>query len=149
MKKISKKETIKKMVLRYLGKNRLMALGTAANNKPWAATVFYAFDKEFNLIFYSRPDTKHCQHLKRNPFVSVVINHDWKNADGTIKGLQITGKASKVSKKYYPSVYALYKKRFKWVDEFASDHIFYLVKPVEIWYIDQKLFGHHNRVRVV
>ena len=145
MKRVSKRAIIKK-IFEYLGKNRLMTLGTATNNKPWATTVFYAFDKKFNLIFYSRSDTKHCQHIKINPYVAVVINHHWRDADGTIKGLQITGRASKVSTRDYPRIYALYKKRFKWAEDFASDHIFYLIKPIEIWYIDQKLFGHFNRV---
>ena len=147
MKRVSKKAIIRN-IFEYLGKNRLMTLGTATNNKPWAATVFYAFDKKFNLIFYSRSDTKHCQHIKRNPYVAVVINHHWRNADGTIKGLQITGRASKVSTRDYPRIYVLYKKRFKWAEDFASDHILYLIKPIEVWYIDQKLFGHFNRVRM-
>ncbi len=148
MKQIPKKE-ITRSVLAYLGKNRLMTLGTSMNNKPWAATVFYAFDKKANLIFYSRPGTKHCRHIKQNPYVSMVINHNWRNTDGTIKGLQITGRASKVLQRDYRRIYALYKKRFKWADEFAPDHVLYLIKPKEIWYIDQKLFGHFNRVRAI
>lgn len=147
--KLVSKEKVRKSVLEYLDRNRLMTLGTTIRNKSWAATVFYALDRKFNLIFYSRPDTKHCQHIKQNSHVSVVINHDWKNIDGTIKGLQITGRASKVLRKDYVKFYALYKKRFKWADKFVSDHVLYLIEPIEIWYIDQKLLGHFNRVHVI
>lgn len=146
--RLSKREKIAR-VREYLKQNRLITLGTSTGNKPWAATVFFAYDKNLNLIFYSREDTRHCQHIKRNPYVSVAINQDWKEKRGFIKGLQITGRASKIAKAQYNRYYAIYKSRFKWADKFASDHILYLVKPLEIWYINQKLFGHFNRVRII
>ncbi|HBT81579.1 hypothetical protein A3B26_00570 [Candidatus Giovannonibacteria bacterium RIFCSPLOWO2_01_FULL_48_47] len=145
--RLSKKEKRTK-VLEYLKQNRLMSLGTSSANKPWAATVFFAYDKNLNLIFYSREDTRHCRHIKRNPYVSAAINQDWKEKGG-IKGLQITGRASKITKKQYNRYYAIYKSRFRWADEFASDHILYLVKPLEVWYINQKLFGHFRRVKMI
>lgn len=145
---VSKKERMAH-VLRYLKRNRLMSLGTSVRNKPWAATVFFAYDKNANLIFYSREDTRHCEHIKKNPYVSVVINHDWKEKGGFITGLQIAGRTSKISRIEYGRYYALYKSRFAWADEFASDHALYLVKPAEIWYINQKLFGHFNRVKIM
>jgi len=148
MPKISQQQKIKKVV-EYLGRNRLMTLGTAERNKPWLATLFYAYDKKLNLYFYSREDTRHCQYLKKNPSVSVAINHDWRNPDGTIKGLQIAGRARKIPQKNYQRCYALYKSRFRWADEFAEDHKLYVIKPLEIWYIDEKLFGHFYRVRML
>lgn len=136
-------------VIQYLRRNRLMTLGTSLNNKPWAATVFFAFDKNLHLLFYSREDTRHSQHIKRNPHVSIVINHDWKDKRGFIRGLQIIGRAAKVLPKDYSHYYYIYKSRFQWADDFAEDHILYIIKPKEVWYIDQKLFGHFYRVRVI
>jgi hypothetical protein len=75
--KLTKKQIIKK-VQEYLEENRLMTLGVCWSNKPWGATVFYAYDEKLNLLFYSRPDTKHCQYIHKNPNVSVVINHNWR-----------------------------------------------------------------------
>lgn len=136
-------------VIQYLGRNRLMTLGTSFNNKPWAATVFFAFDKKLHLLFYSRKDTRHCRHIGINPHVSIVINHDWKDKSGFIRGLQITGRATKVLPKDYSRYYYIYKSRFRWADDFVSDHLLYIIKPKEVWYIDQKLFGHFYRVRVI
>ena len=147
-KRISKKKKIAK-VLAYLGSNRLMTLGTAGNNKPWAATVFFAYDKKLHIFFYSRKDTRHCQHITHNSNVSVVINHNWKEKGGFIKGLQMTGRAARVSSKEYRRAHALYKSRFGWADDFASDHRLYIIKPKEVWYIDQKFFGHFSRVKVL
>jgi len=145
--KLTRNQRIAK-VLEYLSENRLMTLGTCLENKPWGATVFYAYDKKLNLLFYSRLDTKHCQHIAKNPNVSVVINHNWKYLDGKIRGLQIVGKVKKVSKKDYPILFDIFRKRFKWADKFIKDHILYLIKPSEIWYLDEKLFGHFYRVKI-
>jgi len=147
-KKLTKNQMIKK-VQEYLEENRLMTLGVCWRNKPWGATVFYAYDEKLNLLFYSRPDTKHCQYIHKNPNVSVVINHNWRYPDGKIRGLQILGKAKKVSKKDYPILFEIFRKRFKWADRFTRDHILYLIKPSEIWYLDEQLFGHFYRVKVL
>lgn len=124
-----------------------MSLATASRNKPWSATVFFAYDKNLNLIFFSREDTRHCKDIHENPYVSVAMNQDQQGHG--IEGAQITGRASKVSSREHKKFYALYKSRFKWADEFASDHALYLIKPSEVWYINEKLFGHFNRVRIL
>ena len=147
-KTVSKKVKIKK-VLKYMKDNRLMSLGTSLKDKPWLATVFYASDEKMNILLYSREDTRHCVNIAKNPNVSVVINHTWKYSNGQLKAIQLAGKASRVSKVDYLDFYRIYKTRFKWADEFKSDHILYVIKPTEVWYLDEKLFGHFNRVRVI
>ena len=146
-KKISKQKMTAR-ALAYLKRNRLMTLATSSRNTPWAATVFYAYDAHCNIYFYSREDTKHCRQIAKNPSVGMVINHDWQQRDGSIRGMQIVGRAAKVPRKEYAHSYAHYRTRFPWADEFAADHILYRVTPREIWYIDEKLFGHFERVKV-
>ena len=58
------------------------------------------------------------------------------------------GRASRVPRSNYPRYYRMYKSRFSWADDFAADHVLFVVKPIEIWYIDEKLFGHFYRVRI-
>ena len=89
-------------VLKYFKGNRLMALGTSFKDRPWSATVFFAFDEKFNILFFSREDTRHCENIKNNKFVSVAINQDW-GKPGLVKGLQMAGRASKVSRDKYKS----------------------------------------------
>src|SRR3989344_64968 len=129
----------------YLTANRLMTLGTSYEDRPWSATVFFAYAKNLNLYFYSSEKTKHCINIKKNPNVSVVINNDWRDKNGKIKGLQAIGKASRVSDKDYDKHYPIYHSRFKWSDEFQSDHRLYKIKLAEIWYINENLFGHFHR----
>lgn len=134
-------------VLKYLKGNRLMALGTSYKDRPWSATVFFAFDEDLNILFFSREDTRHCQNIKNNKFVSIVINQDW-GKSGLVKGLQMTGIASKVSKIQIAKYYSLYRARFPWAAEFP-DHSLYVIKPTEIHYIDQEIFGHFYRVKIL
>lgn len=147
-KQISKKIKIKK-VLEYMGANHLMTLGTSLKDKPWLATVLYAFDGNLRIFFYSNENTRHCVNISKNPNVSVVINHTWRYPDGKEKAIQLAGRASKVAKKDYVRWYDIYKSRFKRADEFKSDHILYVIEPTEVWYLDEKLFGHFNRVKVI
>ena len=134
-------------VLKYYKGNRLIALGTSFKNRPWSATVFFAFDNNFNVLFFSREDTRHCQNIKKNKYVSAAINQDW-GKPGFIKGVQMTGIASKIPKKQRAKFYALYCARFPWANEFP-DHSLYIIKPAEIHYIDQKFFGHFHRVKIL
>ena len=141
------KTDLTQAVLKYLNNNKLMALATSWQDKSWSATVFFAYDNKLNLLFYSKEDTRHCQNIEKNPFVSVAVNQDWGTARA-VKGLQLAGQAEKIAFKDHKKYYGLYKSRYPWADEFP-DHTLYIIKPSEIWYIDQKLFGHFYRVRVI
>ena len=137
----------KSHILKYLSKNRLMSLATSSKNKPWTVTVFFAYDKNCNILFYSRGDTKHCRDIAKNPNVAITFNQ-YTGKPNSIKGLQITGRASQVSKRSFFRLYALYRQRYRWAESFKSDHTLYIIRPKEIHYIDQELFGHFFRIRI-
>lgn len=65
---------LKEKVLAFLDENKLITLATEKNAQPWAVTVTYAFDQEYNLFFYSDPQTKHAKDLSKNPHVAVAIH---------------------------------------------------------------------------
>lgn len=123
-----------------------MVLGTSHKNKPWGATVFFAYDKNLNFFFFSSPRTRHCLNLEKNPYVSAVVHGDWRGR-GSIRGVQLSGRAVKVSRKDRRRFYKIFRARFSWADKF-SDHILYKIKPSEIYYLDYEFFGHFSRVRV-
>ena len=137
----------RKIVLDYLKRNKLMTLSTVSGNRPWSATVFFAYDEKGQIFFYSRPDTKHGRHISKNPYVSVVVNHDH-GTPGHVKGMQIVGRAKLVPEKDLKKNYSLYRKRFPWAEEFKNDHRLYIIIPAEIHYVDHKRFGHFFRVQM-
>ncbi len=124
-----------------------MALGTSFKDRPWSATVFFAFDNDLNILFFSREDTRHCQNIKKNKYVSAAINQDW-GKPGLVKGLQMTGIASKVSVKQQKKYFLIYSERFPWAEKFP-DHSLYVIRPTEVHYIDQEFFGHFYRVKIL
>src|SRR3989344_9524945 len=116
MMKIKLNKKLTRVALNYLRRNRLMTLGTSCQGKPWLATVFFAFDEKFNILFFSREDTRHCKNIKKNKYVSIAINQDW-GKPGLVKGLQMAGRASKGSRDKYKSLYLIYRSRYPWADE--------------------------------
>ena len=77
----------------------------------------------------------------------MAISHDW-GEPGFIKGFQMVGQARRVSKTDYKRLYAFFRKRFSWADE-SLNHVLYQIKPAEVYHINQKVFGHFYRVRVL
>lgn len=95
MVKRSRNEELKETALKHLENHNTMTLATAHENRPWAATVFYA-NKGFTLYFLSDPaSAQHCKNIAQNPYVSVTIDEDYplKEADDwrKVKGIQMEG----------------------------------------------------------
>ena len=70
-----------------------MTLGTCSGDIPGGYGL-YASD-DFAPLFFSVPDSRHCQNLAANPRVAVTIQedyHDWQK----IKGIQLEGTATLV-----------------------------------------------------
>ena len=97
MAKNSKDEELKARVFNYLKQHNTMTLATAHDNRPWAATVFYA-SKGFTLYFLSDPAiAQHCKNIAQNPYVSVTIDEDYPLKEANdwrrVKGIQMEGVA--------------------------------------------------------
>ncbi len=86
----------KKEILEFLKKHKLMSLGTY-NKLPWAASVFYLFDDNFNFYFLGSPDTIHCKNIEVNPKVSITVADSHQKASDKKIGFQARGIAKKIS----------------------------------------------------
>ena len=139
-------EELKEHALRFLKSKSLMVLGTSSNDKVWSATVYYVVTEEFEIIFYSRSDTRHTENIEINPNISVVVT-EIPIKSKKIKSIQLAGIARKADGADWNKYYLRYEEKYKWAKEFP-DHIIYVVKPLELWMIDEKLLGHFNRVQV-
>lgn len=73
-----------------------MSLATGGQNL-WVCTVYYVVDEKFNLYFLSEPTTSHCQQLSKNAEVACAICDSRQKVTNKKIGVQILGKASKVS----------------------------------------------------
>jgi pyridoxamine 5'-phosphate oxidase len=68
------KDSIKKKVLDYLLGQSLMVLATASpDGKPYATTMLFTVDDDFNFYFISREETRKARNLEDNPRASLSI----------------------------------------------------------------------------
>lgn len=88
-----------------------LTLATSRDGTPWAATVFYASDSEFNLYFVSDHRTRHAQDMVANRQVALAINADVDNWN-QVRGLQMEGEAAKVTGLERAAALALYLAKF-------------------------------------
>lgn len=144
---IVSEEELKDNAFAFLKSRNLMVLGTSAHNKVWSATVYYVVTDEFEFIFYSRPDTRHAENIETNEHVSIVVT-EIPVKDHKGKSIQLSGIARRADGAEWNHYYPLYEAQIKQAATY-SDHIIYVVKPTEIYMIDQKLLGTHNRIRIL
>jgi hypothetical protein len=137
-----------------------MTLATCAGDIPWAATVFYASD-DFELYFFSSPDSRHCQNLSVNPRVAATIQEDYKDWR-EIKGIQLEGKIVLVEGVLEKTkAMAVYARKYADVIKLFTDPAsgpfykaflrvkFYRVAPEKLFYIDnQQGFGKRQELNL-
>ncbi len=134
-------------VRNFLAKNRLLSLASVGKHGPWASTVFFAFDTDFHLYFYSDPRTQHAQNIADDPRVAITINQYW-GEPGEIQGMQCAGEAAQLVGEEEQRQYEKYQQRYAWVDEYRDDHVVFRIVPTEIWMIDSESTGHIHRVQL-
>lgn len=140
-------EELKDHAFDFLEGKELMALATSHKDEPWAVTIPYVVTPEFEMIFYSRPGVSYAQNLEKNDRVSVVIT-EIPIHNNKLRSIEIKGRVRKVDGVEWNTYYPLYERQFPEARNFP-DHIIYVVKPEEVWMIDEKVFGHNDRTKVL
>ena len=94
-----------------IDENNYMVIATSGEDStPWAAPVFYAYDKRYNLYFISAIDSRHAKDIAENPRVAVSIFNSTQNI-GLSDGMQIEGRASEVNGAELKKALAVYMLR--------------------------------------
>lgn len=74
-----------------IGNNIYLTLSTSGEDgEPWAAPLYYCTDAEYNFYFISQLDSRHIQHILKNPHVAFAI-FDSHVPEGTGNGVQASG----------------------------------------------------------
>jgi uncharacterized protein YhbP (UPF0306 family) len=92
-----------------------LTLATCSENQPWAATVFFAADKNFNLYFVSDQRTRHGRDMAVNQQVAAAINPDCDNWHA-VAGLQLRDTVTVVDGIERAKALALYFAKFPQID---------------------------------
>ena len=148
MKKHSLNNRDRKILTKYVDSLSLMSLATTNGKTLWSATVFYLYDEDLNIYFLSATIPRHCKNISRKNDVSLTIaTSSQKHKDKKV-GLQISGKANKVtSLKQTKDLILMWNSRFKGglkIDYKIMIKIwksrFYKIEPKEIQFYNEKLY---------
>jgi len=143
----------------FLAAHHVMTLATADDGGvPHAASVMYAVDG-LALYWMSKPDTRHSQHIERQPRVTVTVAPDYTDFR-MIRGLQIVGDARRlVDEAELSRAQERMISRYAFLQELATGPAalraaiekagFYCLLPTRITLIDNtKGFGHKASLEV-
>lgn len=84
---------LKDLVIEYMQKQKLMQLATVSNNKPWICNVWYGFDEDMNIYFFSATNRRHSIEIQDNSFVAGAMAYPQSPSDPAV-GLQFEGTVS-------------------------------------------------------
>jgi len=143
-----------------LKNNILMSLASIdkKGNNPFICSLFYTFDENYNLYFWSEKNTVHSLNISQNKNVSISIADTSQEWGSNLKGLKIYGKAKDVlndelmigANKYierFPKVKILINK----IEDFNSRYKskLYRVEIEKIILLDEEKFGKEKYKEII
>ncbi len=150
------KDDRRQAIRRLLETHHTITLATCEDERPWAATVFYASDAALSLYFVSDRRTRHGRHLAASGLTAGAVNPDCASW-GEVQGLQLEGRVTVLTgvahmaalKRYltkFPEIGALFEKPQDQDEATIAKRLwaadFYKLTPGWIRLIDNRLgFG--------
>lgn len=141
--------------LLYLREHHVVTVATSGPHGLWAAAVFYVNDG-FELFFLSAPSSRHSLNIESNPSVAATIQEDYRDWPA-IKGIQLEGRAHRISGVEQVAALARYQSKFQVVRNLAEAPVeiaramgriaWYKVVPDRLFFVDNTLgFGHRDEI---
>ena len=145
------------LVKRYLSQTNVMQLATSDNGQPWACTVHYYSDDDFNFYWISLLSRKHSLDIKQNNKVAAaVLFHENTSAEPYVIGISLEGTAELIGDQIDEKTSVAYIKKLAKDPSLLTNiatgknqHKFYRLKPSKIILFDSKNFPDDPRQEVV
>lgn len=130
-------DDLRDRVERYLAAHHTMTIATAGNT-PHAASVFYAMDGSFGLVFLSKKTSLHATHIGRSAPVALTVSEDYSDWEA-IQGVQLWGEARLLGGTAKAGALAAYIKRFPFVrDLLKQPRLADLVKGLGVYRVEPR-----------
>lgn len=129
-------------IVKVIQKHHILTLATSHQNRPYCCTCFYTYLPEENIfVILSENDTRHIAEALENKRIAGAIALETKMV-GKIRGVQFTGKISKISDELLDKYRAEYIKKFIYVKHFIGNTPFWIIEPDFLKLTDNNLgFG--------
>lgn len=139
---------LNQLIQQYLEQVNIMQLATSVDNQPWACTIHYYTDSDFNLYWISTLAREHSKHISQNPNVAAaILVHENTPEEPYVIGISVAGTAELIGEKVDEQIGAGYVKKHGKDSSFLPDiasgknpHKFYRLKPSRIILFDNKNF---------
>lgn len=138
------------LIKKYLQEPKVMQLATAEDGQPWACTVHFAADKDFNLYWISLPGRRHSKEIAKNKKAAATVPIKFPNHP--VVGVSFEGDAQIVSLDDLETAADAYNKRFGLSDTFrkkllegTAEEKLYKLKPRLVVLFDQINFPDNPR----
>ena len=154
--KKNSEEEIKNHIIGFLENTRVLTLATSANAIPWAATLAFAYEQNFNLYCITNGQSRHVQEIRQNSSVSVAMYETQMPAYNplTVKGLQLEGRAEVLAGSDVLYALKVFVGRFPKAEAMSVERLFQLktariirIKPTKLYYLDRGHIG--ERVEIL
>lgn len=121
----------------------LCAIATvAAGSRAHINTAYFAWSREFELVWLSEPQARHSRNIRTNGAVAIAVydsNQSWGKPD---RGIQLFGSAREVEGAAIRHAETLYEKRFPDYRQFdLSPYRLYRFRPRRLKLFDEQALG--------
>ncbi len=144
---------LRQLITEYMNEQKLMQLATlSADGAPWVCSVWFAFDDDLNIYFFSATNRQHSQEIEKDSRVAGAMAKPHTVAD-TPRAIQFKGKAVKLTNEddiaHARSVYEGRIFDAKNIDELMVNserpHVFYKITPSKFVMFDAVNFPDNSR----
>ncbi|HEX9599400.1 MAG TPA: pyridoxamine 5'-phosphate oxidase family protein [Gaiellaceae bacterium] len=128
---------------RLLDASTLCAIATVSpGGRAHVNTAYFAWSRDFDLVWLSEPHAAHSRNLRAHPTVAVAVydsHQTWGKAD---RGIQLFGSARELVDEAAADAERIYAKRFPdYGREDLSAYRFYRFRPRRVKLFDESAFG--------
>jgi uncharacterized protein YhbP (UPF0306 family) len=141
------------LIKQYLEQVKIMQLATSTDGQPWACTVHYYTDKDFNFYWISTLEREHSKAIAQNPKVAAaILVHENTPKERYVIGISVEGEAELIGEQIAVDIGNSYVEKIGREPSLLSDialgknpHKFYRLKPSKIVLFDTKNFPDNPR----
>ena len=143
---------LRQLITDYMGKQKLMQLATVSEGNPWVCSVWFGFDDDLNIYFFSAINRRHSLEIEKDNRVAGAMALPQAPQDQP-RGLQFERKAEKLTDEAaITHARSTYKGRIfdaETIDKFMAHqerpHSFYKITPSKFVLFDTVNFPENSR----
>lgn len=130
-----------------------MQLATVSRGQPWVCSVWFGFDDDFNIYFFSATNRRHSEEIAKDNRVAGAIVMPHSPSDPDVQAIQFEGRAGKlVEEADVAKAHSVYEGRIfnrQTIDKLMANpqkpHAFYKITPTKFVLFDTKNFPDNSR----